>query len=81
MNDQNVEPRNVIADQQGRARHYWRAAHLEVDAPNAQELHGPHLHARIALLLAQLGKPKVNGEPPHQHVPKATQQFKSCTHF
>jgi hypothetical protein len=81
MNDQNVQPRNVIANQKRRARHNWLAANFQINAPNPQQLHGPHLHACIALLLAQLGKPKVNGEPPHQHVPKATQQFKSCTHL
>ena len=72
--------RNVIANQQGWARNHRLPTHFQINAPNAQQLHGPHLHARITLLLAQLWKPKINGHPPYQHVPNATQQFEGCTH-
>jgi hypothetical protein len=80
MDDQNVQPRNVIANQQCRTRNHRLPTHFQVNAPNAQQLHGPHLHAGITLWLAQLWKPKVNGEPSHEHMPKATQQFEGCTH-
>jgi len=38
------------------------------------------LNPRLALLGCELGKPKINGDPTHQDMPKTSQQFDGCAH-
>ena len=75
MNDQNVEPGDVVGHHERRSVDHRLAQHPQMDAPQRQKLQRPDLHAHFPLLGAQLWKAQVNGPHAHEHVPQAAQEF------